>query len=137
MNSECPFVGPTGGRAIRVLDLQPSHRSAGLIRQVEPLRDDAFAAEPAGLGEDRGAITLEVLVERDRAAGAREKPPQVVLALQERQRGDVDAVELEQVERTEGDELIVGPRMQQVEVGETITGPGDNPFTVNQYTFGL
>jgi hypothetical protein len=63
LKSEGPFVRPTSGRASRVLDLQPPPRAAGLIGQIDPFRDDALAAELAGVPEDDGAVAFNVFVE--------------------------------------------------------------------------
>ncbi len=52
-------------RGIPVLDFEPVGHAAGTIGGAEPLRHDAFAAEPAGVLEDYLAVALVVLIEDD------------------------------------------------------------------------
>jgi hypothetical protein len=48
---------------LRILDLDPMLSTAGAVSGAEPLRYDAFAAEPAGMLEDFGAVAAEMLVQ--------------------------------------------------------------------------
>src|SRR5262249_2581512 len=54
---------------IRVLHFKPVGRAPRAIRRVLPLRDDAFEAKLAGVGEDGRAVTLDMLVEPDAELG--------------------------------------------------------------------
>src|SRR5215831_16316 len=57
------------GRCIRVLHFKPIGRAAGTAAGILTLRDNAFEAELAGMGEDGRAVALHVLVEPDAGAG--------------------------------------------------------------------
>jgi hypothetical protein len=49
---------------MRVLQFEPVRRAAGAVARAEPFRDDALAAELAGVLEDgRAAVVREVLVQ--------------------------------------------------------------------------
>jgi hypothetical protein len=63
------------------------------------LRDDAFATQLAGMREDGRAVALNVLAELDAGPRIGEQPFEPRLALIERLRSPVLAVELEQVDR--------------------------------------
>jgi hypothetical protein len=67
--------------------------------RAEPLRDDAFTAERAGMFEDGRAIADEMLIEGNTVADASEELGEPRLALLERLPAEVGAVELDQVER--------------------------------------
>ena len=53
----------TDGWRCWVLELQPIRRAARPIARAQPLRDDAFAAEPTGVLEDRHPVVLQVFVQ--------------------------------------------------------------------------
>src|SRR6516162_3838628 len=50
-------------RCLRVLEFQPVLRPAGSVARPEPLRDDAFASELAGVSEHEIAGLRQVLVQ--------------------------------------------------------------------------
>src|SRR5262245_18232578 len=52
----------------------PVGRAAGTIGGILALRDNAFEAELAGMGEDGRAVTLDMLVEPDAGAGVVTEP---------------------------------------------------------------
>jgi hypothetical protein len=56
-------------RRIRVLHFKPIGGAAGTVGGVLALRDDAFEAKLAGMGEDGRAVALDVFVEPDAGAG--------------------------------------------------------------------
>src|SRR5215813_104742 len=56
-------------RCIRVLHFEPIRRAAGTVGRVLPLRDNAFEAKLAGMGEDGRAVALDMLIEPDAGAG--------------------------------------------------------------------
>src|SRR6476660_7349668 len=62
-------------RCRRVLDLEPMVDPAGAVRRTEPLRDDALAAERAGMFEEDCASTVVVLIEGDTLMGAVQASP--------------------------------------------------------------
>src|SRR5262249_56717450 len=52
-------------RRIRVLHFEPIGGAPGTVDGVLALRDDAFEAKLAGMGEDGRAVALDMLVEPD------------------------------------------------------------------------
>src|SRR5262249_18068953 len=56
---------PLHRRASRILHLEPIGRASWTVARVLALRDNAFEAHFAGMGEDGRAITLHVLIEPD------------------------------------------------------------------------
>src|SRR5262249_10561165 len=60
---------PLRSRRIRVLHFEPIRRAPGTVVGILALRDDAFEAHLAGVGEDGRAVALEVLIEADAEAG--------------------------------------------------------------------
>jgi uncharacterized protein YjbI with pentapeptide repeats len=54
--------------SLRVLHLEPIGRAAGTVDRVLPLRDDAFEAQLAGMGEDGLAVAFDMLGEPDAGA---------------------------------------------------------------------
>src|SRR5690606_10882482 len=97
---------------------QPVLVANGSVRGVDTLRDDPFEAEPAGRTQHLGARYGEVLrvanTRRDLpaaspAATRAEQFLQDLLALQQRLRPQVEAVEVEKIESLE-DDLDAGVR---------------------------
>ena len=72
--------------------------TAGAVGRTEPLRDDALAAERAGVLEDYSAVAGVVLVEGDTFMRMAQKLRQRVFALLDRCTPQVRAVQFEQVE---------------------------------------
>ena len=81
--------------------------AAGAI--AEPLRDDAFAAESAGVLEDGRAVAVEMLVEGDTVAGVAEQIGEHGLAALDRLPAKVLAVEFDQIEGAEHGGMVVMP----------------------------
>ena len=71
--------------------------------------------EPAGVGEDRGAVALQVLGVVDPRSRLRQELGEPCLALLERPWPPVLAVELEQVEGVEDHLAVIRPAMELVE----------------------
>src|SRR5262249_37405156 len=65
------FRLPLHSRRICVLRFEPIGRAAGTVDGILALRDDAFEAKLAGVGEDGRAVAFHVLVE---AANAQYAP---------------------------------------------------------------
>jgi hypothetical protein len=100
MRSEClrPILEPQHAGRLRVLDLEPGLGSSRPVRVLAVLRHDAFGAEPAGLGEDRGAVALEMVRVPDAGRRVGEEPGQPTLAHLERPGPPVLALDLQEVE---------------------------------------
>jgi hypothetical protein len=69
------LFNPQHRRAVRVLDLKPTLRTARAVGQIATLGHDALKAHFAGVLEDDRAFTVEVLVKMDAAASAAEELP--------------------------------------------------------------
>src|SRR5262249_61000262 len=69
--SFCPILPPlhVHSRCICVLHFEPIGRAAGTVEGILSLRDDAFEAHLAGMGEEGRAVALDMLVEPDAGAG--------------------------------------------------------------------
>jgi hypothetical protein len=68
--------------AVRVVDLQPALRPAGLIRQVAALGDDAFEAELARRLKDPAAVAFQRLAEKNVGRALQQRPQQRAPPLQ-------------------------------------------------------
>ncbi len=84
----------------RGVDLDPILRALAHIRRRGALADDALEPEPLGLDEHRLAVLGDVLGVAQRP-DRRQQRTQRVLALDERQRAQVEIFEGEQIERVE------------------------------------
>jgi hypothetical protein len=94
--------------ALKALDLPPAVASAGLIRQVAPLGDDALDAHAARLFEDVAATPLDVLGIADASCfRGSEELEQAPLSLLERESIDTLSLQLNEVER-KVDEVTAG-----------------------------
>jgi hypothetical protein len=109
-----------GGRC-RVLDLDPVIGAAGHVARADPLADDAFAAELAGVFEDFHSVTVQVLAQVQPRAGITHKFRQPLFADLDRHGPQVFAVEFQQVE-CEQHRLSFDPAAvpQQVEDRKTL-----------------
>jgi hypothetical protein len=58
MNSSLVTAFALHGRCIGVLHFEPIGRAAGTVGGILALRDNAFEAELAGMGEDGGAVAM-------------------------------------------------------------------------------
>jgi hypothetical protein len=103
----------------RVLDLEPMRRSTGLVRRAEPFRNDALAAQRAGVLVDRGGIAAVNLVDRDAVVPMLNEPRKVFFPLFDRIRPQVSAVDLDEVEGAECRYAVVASISKQVEDGQS------------------
>ena len=94
--------------------------AAGAVLRAEPLRDDALAAERAGVLEDDRAVALEMLIERDAVAGVSEQIGERGLAALDRLPPEVLAVEFDQIESAEHGGVVVLPIADQIEDREPV-----------------
>ena len=117
-------------RCIRVLHFKPVGRAPRAIRRVLPLRDDAFEAKLAGVGEDGRAVALDMLVEPDAGTGLGHDRRERGLADFERIAPQVVAVQLDEVEGVEKDAPISALVTDEIERGDTVVIAGDS-FTVD------
>jgi hypothetical protein len=83
--------------------------SPGTVERAEPLRNDPFAAELAGVLIDDIAVADEMLVDDDARMRAAHQFRQRSLALFERRPAQIIAVEFDQVESTEQGGVVVAP----------------------------
>src|SRR5262245_38343114 len=60
---------PLHGWRVRVLHFEPVRRAAGTVGGILALRDDAFQAKLAGMGEDGRAVAFHMFVEPDAGLG--------------------------------------------------------------------
>ena len=106
---------------LQALGLDPAARPRAAIGRVGELGDDAFQALPAHLGEQLLAAADDVLGEMEALVVGGDQRPQPLLARDVGERGQVLAVELEQVE---GEERHVAARadrvLQRREVGAAV-----------------
>src|SRR6202035_549456 len=91
------ILEPRHARRRRV-DLEPGLARPRPIGMLAVLRDDALAADLAGMGEDRRAVAFEVFAVLDPRRGLGEEPFEPSLALLERSRSPILAVEIEEIE---------------------------------------
>ncbi len=85
---------------LRGVDLDPVGRTLADVRRRGALADDALEPHALGFVEHRFALALEVLRVAQRA-GHRQQRAQRGLALDERQRAQVEVLEREQIERVD------------------------------------
>ena len=91
---------------IRVLHFEPIGRAAGTVDGILALRDDAFEAELAGMGEDGRAIAFHVLVEPQAKVSFGQHTSKRGLAHFQRITPHVVAIQLDQVKGVEEDALV-------------------------------
>jgi hypothetical protein len=103
------------GRAIRVLYLEPIPRRTRPIGRGQPLRHDALESHLAGMLKERRAVLIGMFAEHDSEASLSDQLRQPLLAIHERQRPQVLAIELEQVEGIEHCLADGAMAMQRVE----------------------
>ena len=58
-------LDPQHGWRVWILGLNPAFAAAGPVRHVEPLCDDAFETELAGVVEHEPAVVFNMLIEQD------------------------------------------------------------------------
>jgi hypothetical protein len=84
--------------AVQAFDFEPQATIAGSVGRINPLRDDPFDFQPAGMiVEDLPAPVL-VIAEMQRRARTRQQRVQAFLALRNRHWSDRFAVEVEEIE---------------------------------------
>ena len=85
-----------------ILDLQPGRRAAiGAIRPARPLPDHPFRVTLARHPEQIAAALRQVIEVQERTLDSRNDAQQPVLALEQRQHGQILAVDVQDVERVE------------------------------------
>src|SRR5262249_27419945 len=88
-------------RCVRVLHFEPIGRTAGTVGRILALRDNAFEAKLAGMGEDGRAVAFDMLVEPDAGAGLGHDRREPGLADFKRIVPQIVAVQLDEVEGVE------------------------------------
>jgi hypothetical protein len=130
-----PFgVGPSGDdefAAVEAFRLDPDFAVVGKIASIEALRDDAFEAVAACGAAKRLAVACLVGAEVDAWGWRAEQGRKSGLAFGKRQRGDLFAVEFEEVEEIidEAGAALVGGLLHEAEVGNAVWTHGAE-FTV-------
>src|SRR6516164_972744 len=100
-------------------------RAPRAIRRVVALRDDAFEAELAGMGEDGRAVAFDMLVEPDAGAGLGHDRGERGLADLKRIAPQVVAVQLDEVEGVEEDALVSAVVTDEIERGNAVVIASD------------
>src|SRR6516164_7753030 len=117
---------PLHRRSRRVLHLEPIGRAAGTVGGILALRDDAFEAKLAGMGEDGRAVALDMLVESDAGAGPGHDRCERGLADLKRIMPQVVAVQLDQVEGVQERAVIMAAVANEIERGNAVVIAGDS-----------
>src|SRR5690606_22665899 len=86
--------------------LHPAPAASLAVRCIAQFGDDAFEAEAAGVAQDHGAVLLEMPAVADEADMIRDELFEHALALDERQAGEIVAVEVHQVENIEREPIV-------------------------------
>src|SRR5262249_43088031 len=114
----------------RILHFEPIGRATGTVGGALALRDDAFEAKLAGMGEDGRAVALRVLVEPYAGAGLGHNRRGRGLADLKRIAPEVVAVQFDEVEGVEEYALVSTLVPDEIERGDTVVIAGDS-FTVD------
>src|SRR6185437_3946347 len=118
---------------VQAFDLEPRLGPLAVIRRVSPLGDDAFQPKPAHLSEDLFAAATNMVGELDGCVpvGYAEQLLEPLLAVEQRQAGEVFAVLLEKIEGEIDERVAVRQRvLQRREIGPPVLEGAD--FTVDQ-----
>src|SRR5262249_7958440 len=113
-------------RSIRVLHFKPIGRAAGTVEGVLALRNNAFEAKLAGMGEDGRAVALDMLVEPDAGAGLGHDRCERGLADLKRIAPQIVAVQLDQIEGVQERAVIMTAVAHEIERGNTVVIAGDS-----------
>src|SRR5207302_654321 len=90
-------------------DLHPLARAPPGVRSARELRDDPLEAPLARGGVERAAAPPDVLAVAQGASGALQDPLEGLLALDEGDRAEVPAVEMEEVQGVVAERVRVAP----------------------------
>jgi hypothetical protein len=104
--------------------LSQSGRAAGTVGGVLALRDDAFEAKLAGVGEDRRAVALDMLVEPDARSSLRHDRCERGFADLQRIAPQVVAVLFDQVEGVK--EYALVSALDEIERGNAVVIASDS-----------
>src|SRR5262249_48179274 len=114
------------GRCICVLHFEPVGRAPRTVGGILALRDDAFEAKLAGVGEDRRAVALHVFVEPDAGAGLGHDRCERGLADLKRITAQVVTVQFDEVEGVEEYALVSAVVPDEIERGNAVVIAGDS-----------
>src|SRR5262249_30734700 len=101
-------------------------RAAGTVGRTLALRDDAFEAKLAGVGEDGRAVALDMLIESNAGAGLGHDRCERGLADLKRIAPQVVAVQFNEVEGVEEDALVSALVPDEIERGHAVVIAGDS-----------
>ncbi len=103
-----------------IFDFDPTLGSAGTIREIAALADNALKAQFASVLENDLAVTVEMFVVTNARLGFSQKALQRGLAYFQRLTAQVVAVQLQQIERVQENRIIVSLRMQLLEIRHAV-----------------
>src|SRR5262249_34296218 len=121
---------PPHRRAGRVLHLEPVGRAARTVGGILSLRDNAFEAKLASVGENGRPVALDMLVEAEAKASFGQHTSKRGLTDLKRITPQVVAVQLDEVEGVEEDAVVSALVTDEIERGDTVVIAGDS-FTVD------
>src|SRR5262249_26773297 len=101
-------------------------RAAGAIHRALALRDNAFEAKLAGVGEDGRAVALQMLVEAQARASFGQHTSKRGLADLKRITPQVVAVQLDEVEGVQKHAIVSALVTDEIERGNAVVIAGDS-----------
>jgi hypothetical protein len=113
----------------------PSFTRRASVGGVPALRDNAFEAKLAGMGEDGRAVAFDVFVEPDAGAGFGHDRCERGLANLQRIAPQVVAVQFDQVEGVQERAVIMAAVANEIERGNAVVIAGDS-FAVDDASRG-
>src|SRR5262249_14244980 len=113
-------------QGIRVLHFEPIGRAAGTVGGILPLRDNAFEAHLAVVGEDGRAVALDMFVEPYPGAGLGHDRCERSLADLKRIAPQVIAVQFNEVEGVQERAIIMAAVANEIERGNAVVIAGDS-----------
>jgi hypothetical protein len=114
------------GRRIRVLHFEPLGRAARTIGGILALRDNAFEAKLAGMGEHGWAVALDMLIEPDAGAGLGHDRCERGFADFKWIAPEIVAVQFDQVEGVEEYAPVSAVVTDEIERGNAVVIAGDS-----------
>src|SRR6516162_5730758 len=107
-------------KSCSTLHFEPIGRAPGTVSGVLALRDDAFEAKLAGMGEDGRAVAFHVFVEPDAGAGLGHDRRERGLADLKRIAPQVIAVLLDEIEGVQERAIIMAAVANEIERGNAV-----------------
>jgi hypothetical protein len=115
---------PLHGWCIGVLHLEPIEGAAGTVGGILPLRDDAFDAKLAGVGEDGRAIAFHLFVEPYAGARLGHDRCEPGLADLKRIASEIVAIQFDHIECVEEYALVSALVTDEIERGNAVVIAG-------------